>query len=43
MSQSAGLKYRKMILEHGGGQDESMALVKFLGREPTVKVYLRYL
>ncbi|KAJ5963101.1 hypothetical protein N7481_013406 [Penicillium waksmanii] len=43
MSQEAGLKLRKMILEHGGSKDEKMALVEFLGGEPTVKVYLRYL
>ncbi|KAJ5153222.1 uncharacterized protein N7482_009700 [Penicillium canariense] len=43
MSQEAGLKYRKMILEHGGSQDEHMALVEFLGGEPTVEVFLRYL
>lgn len=43
MSQKAGLKYRKMILEHGGSQDEQMALTEFLGEEATVKVYLKYL
>lgn len=43
MSQEAGLRYRKMILEHGGSQDEEVALVEFLGGEPTVKAYLRYL
>jgi metallopeptidase MepB len=43
MSQEAGLKYRKMILENGGSQDEQMALVEFLGGEPTVQIYLRHL
>ncbi|EPS31657.1 hypothetical protein PDE_06614 [Penicillium oxalicum 114-2] len=43
MSQKAGLKYRKMILEHGGSQDEQTALMEFLGGQPTVEVYLRYL
>jgi Zn-dependent oligopeptidase len=43
MSQEAGLKYRKRILEHGGSQNEQIALTEFLGGEPTVKVYLRYL
>lgn len=43
MSQEAGLRYRKMILELGGSQDEHESLVDFLGREPTVEVYLRYL
>jgi hypothetical protein len=32
-----------MILEHGGSEYEKMALEEFLGDEPTIKVYLRYL
>ena len=42
-SQETGLKYRNMILEPGGSQDEYKALVEFLGREPTVEIYLKYL
>jgi metallopeptidase MepB len=43
MSQEAGLKYRKRILEHGGSQNEQVFLTEFLGGEPTVELYLKYL
>lgn len=43
MSQEAGLRYRKMILEPGGSKDEQDFLVEFLGRDPTVEVYLKYI
>ena len=43
MSQEAGLRYPKMILELGGSQDDRESLVDFLGWEPRLEIYLRYL
>ncbi len=36
---SAWLKYRREILERGGGEDPMQLLRNFLGREPSVKAY----
>ena len=34
MNKSQGRRYRHMVLEKGGSQDEMKTLVDFLGREP---------
>lgn len=40
MSQEAGLRYRKIILEKGGRDGEERAVHEFLGREPRIDAYL---
>lgn len=41
MSRDASLRYRKMILDYGGSQDEWGLLTDFLGRDPDIQAYLR--
>ncbi|KAE8386287.1 hypothetical protein BDV23DRAFT_175547 [Aspergillus alliaceus] len=40
-SQEAGLRYRRMVLENGGGRDEWEVLIGVLGREPRPRMYSR--
>ncbi|GLA73723.1 hypothetical protein AtubIFM55763_004655 [Aspergillus tubingensis] len=40
MSAEAGLRYRRMILAHGGSRDELEMLREFLGRSPSPEAYL---
>jgi Zn-dependent oligopeptidases len=35
MNAKEGRRYRRMVLEKGGSQEEMKTLVDFLGREPT--------
>jgi metallopeptidase MepB len=37
----AGRRYRHMVLEKGGSQDEMKTLTDFLGREPSSEAYFR--
>ena len=41
MNKEAGMRYRRMVLEKGGAQDEMKALTDFLGRPPN-NAALRY-
>lgn len=41
MSPEEGRRYRYMVLEKGGGQDEMKTLVDFLGREPKTEAFYR--
>lgn len=41
MSREAGLRYRRMVLEKGGGQDEMLTLTQFLGRKPSSEPFFR--
>jgi len=41
MNASEGLRYRRMILEKGGSQDEMKILSEFLGREPSTDAFYR--
>lgn len=41
LNQDAGLKYRKMILNYGGSQDEWKLLTSFLGRDPNIQAYFK--
>jgi len=40
---SEGLRYRRMILEKGGSQDEMEMLSEFLGRQPSTEAFYREL
>jgi metallopeptidase MepB len=39
MNASEGRRYRHMVLEKGGSQDEMKTLVDFLGREPKADAF----
>lgn len=39
----AGRRYRHMVLEKGGSQDEMETLVQFLGRRPTSEAFYKSL
>ncbi len=39
MNPSEGRRYRHMVLEKGGSQDEMKTLVDFLGREPKADAF----
>ena len=41
LSPATGVKYRKLILEKGGTQDEVIMLQNFLGRKPNSKAFLK--
>ncbi|KAJ6031938.1 thimet oligopeptidase [Penicillium herquei] len=41
LSQQAAIKYRHLILDHGGSKDEHKAVEEFLGRAPTSDAYLQ--
>lgn len=39
MDAEVGLKYRRCVLEPGGGQPEGLSLKNFLGRDPSDEAY----
>jgi metallopeptidase MepB len=39
MNAAEGRRYRHMVLEKGGSQDEMKTLVDFLGREPKMDAF----
>jgi metallopeptidase MepB len=39
MSKAEGLRYRHMVLEKGGSQEEMKTLEEFLGRLPSTKAF----
>jgi metallopeptidase MepB len=42
MDRAEGRRYRHLVLEKGGGQDEMATLTEFLGRKPHMEAfYLR--
>jgi len=41
LSPATGVRYRKLILEKGGTQDEFTMLENFLGRKPNSKAFLK--
>ncbi|KAK1760074.1 Saccharolysin 1 [Echria macrotheca] len=41
MSREAGRRYRRMVLEKGGAQDEMLTLEQFLGRKPSPEAFFR--
>ena len=43
MSKSAGRKYREMLLQPGASQPEMKTLREYLGREPRLEAYYRWL
>lgn len=43
MSKEAGRRYRRMVLEKGGAQDEMLTLEQFLGRKPSAEAFYREL
>ncbi|KFY52327.1 hypothetical protein V496_08516 [Pseudogymnoascus sp. VKM F-4515 (FW-2607)] len=43
LDDKAGRRYRHMVLEKGGSQDEMETLVQFLGRRPTSEAFYRSL
>jgi metallopeptidase MepB len=43
MNAMEGRRYRRMILEKGGSQDEMKMLVDFLGREPKADAFYKEL
>lgn len=43
MSATEGRRYRHMVLEKGGSQDEMKTLTDFLGREPSTEAFYREL
>ena len=40
MSKEAGLRYRNIVLDKGGGADEAGMIRELLGREPNSDAYL---
>jgi metallopeptidase MepB len=43
MNKEAGRRYRHMVLEKGGAQDEMLTLEQFLGRKPSAEAFYREL
>lgn len=43
MDRSEGRRYRRMVLEKGGAQDEMVTLTEFLGRKPEMEAFYRRL
>jgi metallopeptidase MepB len=43
MDRNEGRRYRHMVLEKGGAQDEMVTLMGFLGREPKMDAFYRQL
>lgn len=43
MNGKEGRRYRHMVLEKGGSQDEMTTLKNFLGREPTTEAFYKEL
>jgi metallopeptidase MepB len=43
MNEKEGRRYRHMVLEKGGSQDEMKTLVDFLGRKPSSDAFYREL
>jgi len=43
MSAKEGRRYRHMVLEKGGSQDEMKTLEDFLGRKPSTEAFYREL
>jgi len=43
MNPGEGRRYRRMVLEKGGSQDEMETLKSFLGREPSGDAFYREL
>jgi metallopeptidase MepB len=41
MDPVAGKRYRHMVLEKGGSQDEMLTLEQFLGRRPTTDAFYK--
>jgi metallopeptidase MepB len=41
MSREAGWRYRRILLEKGGSQDEMLTLEQFLGRKPSSEPFFR--
>ena len=40
---AAGRRYRRMVLEKGGSQDEALTLEQFLGRKPSSEAFYKEL
>ena len=43
MNSTEGRRYRHVVLERGGSQDEMQTLIDFLGREPSPEAFYREL
>jgi metallopeptidase MepB len=43
MNKTEALRYRRMVLEKGGSQDEMKSLVNYLGREPKIDSFYKEL
>lgn len=43
MDRKEGRRYRHMVLEKGGSQDEMKTLVDFLGRKPSTEAFYQEL
>lgn len=43
MNSKEGRRYRHVMLEKGGGQDEMETLIEFLGREPRSESFYKEL
>lgn len=43
MNAAEGRRYRHMVLEKGGSQDEMLTLEQFLGRKPSTEAFYREL
>ena len=43
MNAKEGRRYRRMVLEKGGSQDEMKTIQDFLGRKPSNKAFLKQL
>jgi metallopeptidase MepB len=41
MNKKEGRRYRHMVLEKGGSQDEMVTLIQFLGRNPRPDAFFR--
>lgn len=43
MDTAVGRRYRRMVLEKGGSQDEALTLEQFLGRKPSSEAFYKEL
>ena len=41
MNKDEGRRYRKIVLEKGGSQDEMNTLREFLGRDPSIEAFYK--